>query len=147
LDVSRDDDDEKVKQVGRHAQVVDIEPKGHPGTPWLVNVSYGARVYATAPAARRDLFRDGTAWVTHKDLAGVGVPAIAGIVPRFHFDDLGHSLVTNFQVLTTANWNDDLYDVVASVGTGFAVYFYAVIRCPEWVAWCALTLWCSSFGL
>jgi hypothetical protein len=117
--------------VGRHAQVIDIDPQGHPGTPWLVNVSYGARVYATAPAARRDLFRDGTAWVTHKDLAGVGVPAITGIVPRFHFDDLGHSLVTNFQVLTTANWNDDLYDVVASVGTGFAVYFYAVIRCPE----------------
>lgn len=117
----------------RCRQVVDIDPHGHPNTPWLVNVSYGSRVYETLEVSRRDLNPDGTVWVTHKDAAGIGAPAVSGLVPRFHFDDLGHSLVTNFQVLTTANWNDDLYDVVASTGPASSIYFYAVIVIGNWM--------------
>jgi len=115
---------------GRHGVVVDVDPFDHPSTPWKVEITWG-----TDPEVYNQLGinPEGYVWVTDQDSVSIGDAAITGVVPRFHYDDLFHASITTFQILTTANWNDVLYNHVASTGAGSAFYFYSIIVLGNWM--------------
>lgn len=113
---------------GRYAHVVDVDPFNHSSQPWQVEIKWGKELYKEL-----NLDEDGRTWAQVQDTAGVGVPKIVEIVPRMHFDDLLHAAMTTFQVLTVANWNDDLYDTAGSTGASAAIYFYCIIVIGNWM--------------
>ncbi|EKX47601.1 hypothetical protein GUITHDRAFT_86293, partial [Guillardia theta CCMP2712] len=63
----------------------------------------------------------------------LNVPKIVSASPRFHFDDLGHAFLTSFQVMTIANWNDDMYTAVANAGAASGFWFYSLIVFGNWI--------------
>ena len=72
-------------------------------------------------------------WASDGSAAVLNAPMITGIVPRLHYDTLFYAFITTFQILTTANWNDDLYDAAASNGVTSALFFYAIIVIGNWM--------------
>ena len=48
---------------------------------------------------------------TYNPPAGGGRAIITAVVPRFNFDNFGHSFLTCFGTMTMANWNDNFYEV------------------------------------
>lgn len=52
-------------------------------------------------------------------------------VPRAHFDTVAWGLYTVFQLLTTENWNNVMYDGMRTVSPWAAIYFVVVMLIGE----------------
>lgn len=113
----------------RYGVVEDMDWVNHTLAPWLVRVRYGTE---QGVGDVLDL-HDGMIWVAEPDFAGQGVPYIQSIVPRLHFDDIAHAIVTTFEILTISNWNDGLYVAAGSKGAAAGLYFYAIISVGNWM--------------
>ena len=114
----------------RYGKVMEMDWVERPLTPWQVEIRYG-----TESGVRNLLGLDenGTTWVSEPDIAGAGVPYVEHIVPRLNFDDILHAIVTTFEILTIANWNDGLYVAAGSMGAMTGLYFYAIISVGNWM--------------
>ncbi|KAF4136991.1 Ion transport protein [Phytophthora infestans] len=51
----------------------------------------------------------------------------SGTVPRLHFDTFLWSAITVFKIITTDNWNEDMYNVIRSSGMFAALYTISLI--------------------
>ncbi|KAG7381327.1 hypothetical protein PHYPSEUDO_006213 [Phytophthora pseudosyringae] len=51
----------------------------------------------------------------------------SGAVPRLHFDTFVWSAITVFKIITTDNWNEDMYNVIRSNGMFAALYTISLI--------------------
>ncbi len=47
--------------------------------------------------------------------------------PRSHFDSIGWSFLSVFQVLTEENWNNVMDDAIRATGWGAALYFVSLV--------------------
>merc|ERR1712025_590938 len=80
------------------------------------------------------LDENGCVWASDDNEADFADQAvITGIVPRLHYDEIFPAFITTFQIFTTSNWNDNLYDAAAASGPAAALYFYAVIVIGNWM--------------
>uniref|UniRef100_A0A7S1GW80 EF-hand domain-containing protein n=1 Tax=Hemiselmis andersenii TaxID=464988 RepID=A0A7S1GW80_HEMAN len=116
---------------GRPGSIEQVDPFNHSSTPWLVQLEWGAELAAEYP--NLGISEEGFLWAAVKEEVGVGAPAIVQVVPRMNFDNIVNAAITTFQVLTVANWNDDMYDTVASTDPGAALYFYTIIVVGNWM--------------
>ena len=134
-------DERPAQMPGRRGVIIDVDTENHHDTPWKVEV-WGSKGIAhqlglvscdsiVDQAARAD--EVGCVWASDGTIALLNVGVITGIVPRLNFDTFFFSLITTFQVFTTANWNDDLYDVVANNGSVSSFYFYMLIVVGNWM--------------
>jgi hypothetical protein len=80
---------------GRYATVVEVDPFNHTATPWKVAIRYGDELHTLL-----NLEPDGTTWAQVVESASIGVPAIVAAVPRLHYDDLVHAIITTFEVMS-----------------------------------------------
>jgi len=113
---------------GRRGTIVDVDAQARPLTPWKVLIF-------KSEGLERELAldTDRCVWAADGSVAGPGAAIITGIVPRLNYDNLGIAIITTFQILTTANWNDDLYDAVATSGAGASFFFYTIIVAGNWM--------------
>lgn len=134
-------DQRPAQMPGRRGVIIDVDAEQHTNTPWKVEV-WGSEGIAQElglvscnsvvnQAASAD--EVGCVWASDGGTALFNVGVITGIVPRLNFDTFFFSLITTFQVFTTANWNDDLYDVVSSSGSASSLYFYVLIVVGNWM--------------
>ena len=134
-------------KVERHGTITERAPDMDGLAVWRVRDEWGAGLHAAAVNESLNLLLDGSGHFLaaaledpEGELASVreahpALGVIVGVPPRLHFDDLGHALLTTFQVMTIANWNDNLYDAyVALHGSVFAAaYYWAVVIVGNWM--------------
>ena len=122
----------------RHGRIQLVDPESHPLAPYQVEIDFGlafAQTLNNSVGGRLD--HTGMLWASTEELAQ-GLPdnnthvLITGIVPRFNFDNLAQAFVTCFQVMTMANWNDNLYDAWPNGATSF-IFFALVIVLGNWM--------------
>ena len=114
---------------GRPGQIKGVDGENHADTPWQVCV-----LHSTGLERQLGLDENGCVWASDDNEADFADQAvITGIVPRLHYDQIFYALITTFQIFTTANWNDNLYDAAAASGPAAALYFYAVIVIGNWM--------------
>ena len=110
---------------------------------WLFQDGWGSGLNAAHVNASLggSLSGEGTLWVAafedvEEALASERMPVIVGVPPRLNFDNLGNALLTAFQVITIANWNDNMYDAWAAAGSDgilSALYYWALVILGNWM--------------
>eukprot|EP00961_Rhodomonas_salina_P295321 3935353-Rhodomonas_salina.1 len=116
--------------VERYGRITGANVTGRALAPWRVEIRYGGEEQIRSPLR---LDADGSAWAASKDMVAAGVPQIVAATPRLNYDDFPHALVSTFQVLTLSNWNDSMYQAVASIGPQVAFFYYAIIVLGTWM--------------
>jgi hypothetical protein len=95
-----------------------------PGSPYN-NLAYCERFPRGIPISSNS----STAGSDVQYWAQVGKPSAS----NSNFDNIGWALLTIFQMLTTENWNNVLYDGVRSTGPHAALFFIAVVVLGHYV--------------
>lgn len=124
--------------LGRYGRVMGVDVENRTFSQWHVYIKYGEDV------ANKELFQgrlgldsEGKVWCATQDDVDtglIGMPYISSLPIRLSFDNAWLSAITTFQLITMANWNDNLYDVTGTTGnTGYALYFYALITVGNWM--------------
>lgn len=122
-----------------HGKIHFTDVENHARAPYKIELEYGGNkgggggydpMVNTSLGYALDEY--GMIWATaREETTEFGVPYITEYAPRFHFDNLGVSFLTAFQVFTMANWNDDLYDVLGST-SGWAYWLYFFLSTLSW---------------
>ena len=125
---------------GRRGVIIDVDAENRVQMPW--QVCFALSVSAN-DFQQMGLDKDGCVWASDDSEASIinetviTMPVITGIVPRLHYDNIGSAFITTFQILTTANWNDNMHEAAAARGVSppfptapnraAAMYFYVII--------------------
>jgi len=117
----------------RHGIIKAFDFINHSQTPWHVYVEFGDIDPVVNRSLGGRLDSRGMIWSAVDGDPVLNVPKIVSASPRFHFDDLGHAFLTSFQVMTIANWNDDMYTAVANAGAASGFWFYSLIVFGNWI--------------
>uniref|UniRef100_A0A7S0VSM7 EF-hand domain-containing protein n=1 Tax=Hemiselmis tepida TaxID=464990 RepID=A0A7S0VSM7_9CRYP len=113
--------------IPRYAQVLSYNRSRVETMPWEVEVRWGEEM-----ADLLGLAADGTVQATAEP-GMQNYATIVASVPRLNFDDFWISLVTTFQLLSLANWNDVRQDAIASTNAAFNLYFFILIIVGNWM--------------
>jgi hypothetical protein len=131
---------------GRRGVIIDVDAENRAQMPWQVCFSLSV---SANDFQQMGLDKDGCVWASDDSEARIinetviTTPVITGIVPRLHYDNIYYSFITTFQILTTANWNDNMHDAAAARGRAppyptapnraAALYFYVIIIVGNYV--------------
>jgi len=87
-------------EVARHAKINDIDGESHPYAPYRILLDYAVSFPDVVnKSVGYQLDELGMLWVAAaQDGTALQAPTITSIVPRFHFDNLAHAVITTFQV-------------------------------------------------
>jgi len=111
----------------RYARVLSFNRSRAETRPWEVQLRWGDEM-----ADLLGISADGKVQAT-VDPGFQDYATIVASVPRLNFDDFWISLVTTFQLLSLANWNDVRQDAIAGTNDAFNLYFFILIIVGNWM--------------